>query len=62
MNACIQTQTNSTTPSTARPNVPHGRADAGPAPHYLARQLRKREAERAFEAGVQWFLEVSRTA
>jgi hypothetical protein len=56
MNASILTYA---TPS-APLNVPS--STVKPAPYYQARQLRKQEAVQAFEAGVKWFLEVSRKA
>jgi hypothetical protein len=60
MNASILTQTNNA--SAIRPNAPCERLQTMTAPRYAAKQLRKQEADRAFEAGVQWFLEVSRKA
>jgi hypothetical protein len=60
MNASILTLTNA--PPAIRPDTSCGESRVRPAPRYQARQLRKPEADRAFEAGVQWFLEVSRKA
>jgi len=60
MNASILTHNNVT--SGIRPNKLESESSVRPAPRYQARQLRKLEADRAFEAGVQWFLEVSRNA
>ncbi len=53
---------NQTSPANAKPNDPV-RQPAWPLrPEVPCRQTRKQDAERAFEAGVQWFLAVSRAA
>jgi hypothetical protein len=63
MNASTLTYRNcNTTAFAARPKATSGRYQTRPAPYYRASQLQKTEADRAFEAGVQWFLEVSSKA
>jgi hypothetical protein len=58
MNA--STCTCESSPSVQSLNAPAGTANRRPAPFYRAKQLGKQEADQAFEAGVKWFLEVSR--
>jgi hypothetical protein len=59
MNASTLTYT--AAPSSPQ-NVMSGNANGRSAPYYRAKQLGKQEANQAFEAGVKWFLEVSRRA
>ncbi|MDB5309157.1 MAG: hypothetical protein JWO38_3359 [Gemmataceae bacterium] len=50
------TRSNGPSPAPVRPTPPEA------CPAMSGQQVRKSEADRAFEAGVQWFLAVSRAA
>ena len=59
MNASSMRESTSTV---VRPNKPSDTQTLRAVPYYRTQQLGKQEADRAFEAGVKWFLEVSRKA